>query len=117
MNLGIRLSNVVTMIVYNKALKYSPLADKKFTEAEIINYCEVDSERLVYVGDQIASFMYGPIQIVVGLVMMYFVLGIAFLSAIGTMIVILIISYFISKVSVKLNEKSLKAKDERMKAT
>lgn len=68
-------------------------------------------------GDQIASFLYGPIQIIVGLVVMYFVLGIAFLSAILTMIVILFISYFISKVSVKLNEKSLKAKDERMKAT
>jgi len=69
------------------------------------------------VGDQIASFMYGPIQIVIGLIMMYFVIGIAFLSAIGIMIVILIISYFISKVAVTLNEKSLKAKDERMKAT
>ena len=33
MNLGIRLSNVVTMIVYDKALRYSPTADKKFTEA------------------------------------------------------------------------------------
>jgi len=43
MNLGIRLSSVVTMIIYNKALKYSPTSDKKFTEAEIINYCEVDS--------------------------------------------------------------------------
>ena len=28
MNLGIRLSNVVTMIVYNKSLKYSPTANK-----------------------------------------------------------------------------------------
>lgn len=33
MNLGIRLSNIVTMIVYNKSLKYSPLADKEFSEA------------------------------------------------------------------------------------
>ena len=28
MNLGIRLSNVVTMIIYNKSLKYSPVANK-----------------------------------------------------------------------------------------
>jgi uncharacterized membrane protein len=63
------------------------------------------------VGDQIAAFLYGPMQIVVGLIFMYFVIGIAFLSAIGTMMVILVISYFISKVSVTLNEKSLKAKD------
>ena len=33
MELGIRLSNVITMIVYHKALKYSPMADKEFSEA------------------------------------------------------------------------------------
>lgn len=43
MNLGIRLSNIVTMIVYNKSLRYSPLADKEFSEAEIINYSQVDA--------------------------------------------------------------------------
>jgi ABC-type bacteriocin/lantibiotic exporter with double-glycine peptidase domain len=117
MNLGIRLSNVVTMIVYNKSMKYAPLADKKFSEAEITNYSQVDAERLVYIGDQVASFFYGPLQISFGLFMMYFVLRFTFLTTIGIILIILVISYFISKVSVRLNEKSLKAKDERMKAT
>ena len=40
---GIRLSNVVTMLIYNKSLKYSPLSEKTFTEAEIINYSQVDA--------------------------------------------------------------------------
>ena len=30
---GIRLSNVVTMLIYNKSLKYSPMGDKSFSEA------------------------------------------------------------------------------------
>jgi hypothetical protein len=30
---GIRLSNVVTMLLYHKSLKYSPMADKEFSEA------------------------------------------------------------------------------------
>jgi hypothetical protein len=33
MNIGIRLSILVSTIIYNKALKYSPLADKQFREA------------------------------------------------------------------------------------
>ena len=49
--------------------------------------------------------------------MMYFALGLTFLTTIGMMTVVMIASYFVSKVSVKLNERSLKAKDERMKAT
>jgi hypothetical protein len=40
---GIRLSSVVSMLIYNKSLKYSPMADKKYTEAEIINYSQVDA--------------------------------------------------------------------------
>ena len=40
---GIRLSNVVTMLIYNKSLKYSPMGDKAFSEAEIINYSQVDA--------------------------------------------------------------------------
>ena len=103
MNLGIRLSNVVTMIIYNKSLKYSVEASKEFSEAEITNYSQVDAERLVYVGDQIAAFFYGPLQILVGLGMMYFALGFTFLTTLGLMMLILVVSYFISKISVKLN--------------
>jgi ABC-type bacteriocin/lantibiotic exporter with double-glycine peptidase domain len=117
MNLGIRLSNVVTMIVYNKSLKYAPLADKQFSEAEITNYSQVDAERLVYVGDQVAAFFYGPFQIIVGLFMMYFVLRLTFLTTIGIIAILLVISYLISKIGARLNVRSLKAKDERMKAT
>ena len=40
---GIRLSNVVTMLIYHKSLKYSPSGDKAFSEAEIINYSQVDA--------------------------------------------------------------------------
>ena len=116
-NLGIRLSNVVTMIIYHKSLKYSPMANKKFSEAEIINYSQVDAERLTYVGDQVAAFIEGPLIFVIGLFMLYFAVGISFLSTIGCMAIMLVISYFISKVTVRLNEKALNAKDERMKAT
>lgn len=103
-NLGIRLSNVVTMIIYNKSLKYSPLADKEFSEAEIINYSQIDAERLINVGDQIAAFFYGPAQIIVGLLMMYYILGFTFLTTIVVIIIILMASYFVSKITVRLNE-------------
>ena len=68
-------------------------------------------------GDQIAAFFYGPLQIIVGLIIMYFSLGWTFLTAIGSIMLILFVSYFVTKIGVLLNEKSLKAKDERMKST
>lgn len=117
MNIGIRLSILVSTIIYSKALKYSPLADKQFREAEIINYSQVDSERLVAVGDQLSAFLYGPLQIVVGLVMMYYILGFTFLATIAVIVVVMAASYFFSKITVKLNREVLRAKDERMKVT
>ncbi len=30
-NLGVKMANLVTMIVYNKSLKYSPMGDKAFS--------------------------------------------------------------------------------------
>lgn len=69
------------------------------------------------VGDQIAAFFYGPLQIVFGLFMMYYILGFTFITTISIIFIILIVSYFLSKITVKLNEEVLKAKDERMKVT
>jgi hypothetical protein len=41
--LGINLANTVTMMVFTKSLRYSSMADKEFTEGEIINYSQVDA--------------------------------------------------------------------------
>ena len=48
---------------------------------------------------------------------MYLVLGLTFLSAILVMVVVMTASYFLTKISKKLNERAMKAKDTRMKAT
>jgi hypothetical protein len=42
-NIGISMSNTVTMMIFNKSLKYSELGNKDFSEAEILNYSQVDA--------------------------------------------------------------------------
>ena len=56
-------------------------------------------------------------MIIFGLLTMYFVLGLTFLSAIICMMIVMVASYFLTKISKKLNERAMKAKDVRMKAT
>jgi hypothetical protein len=41
--LGINLSNAITMMIFHKSLRYAEQANKEFTEAEIINYSQVDA--------------------------------------------------------------------------
>lgn len=91
-------------MIYNKSLKYSTLANKKFSEAEIINYSQTDAERLTYAGFQLAAFFYGPIQVIFALLMMYFYVGVSFLSGVGVVMVLMVINYFMSKKINRLNE-------------
>lgn len=85
------------MMIYNKSLKYSTLANKQFSEAEIINYSQTDAEKLTYAGFQLSAFFYGPLQIIFALAMMYFYVGVSFLCGVGVVSLMMIINYFISK--------------------
>ena len=51
-----------------------------------------------------ACLVYGPIQIIFGLIMIYLYIGYAFLAGIGVIIALLIISYNLSKKVNKLND-------------
>lgn len=64
-----------------------------------------------------AALFYGPLQIICGMIMLYFLLKLAILASVGILIVVLVLSYFLSKITVRINEELLKAKDERMKVT
>lgn len=116
-NFGTRMCNLLRMTIYHKSLRYSPLSDKKFSEAEIINYSQTDAGRLGALGYFASLFFFAPLKLIVGLGLMYAILGLTFLSSIGILGVILLISYFLTKTMKKLNEKMLKAKDKRLKVT
>jgi len=72
---------------------------------------------MTYVGYSMASLVYGPMQIIFGLVMIYLYVGLSFSGGIGVIIFLLIMSYFLSKKENELNDLVLEAKDERMKKT
>ena len=45
---GFNLSNALTLLIYNKSLKHPLLASKKYKISNIINFAEVDAERMTY---------------------------------------------------------------------
>ena len=50
--LGYNLSNTMSLLIFDKALKHPLISEKKFTIANIINYSQVDAQRLTYMGFQ-----------------------------------------------------------------
>ncbi len=94
----------MNMLIYAKSLKYSPIADKKFAEAEILNYSQTDVERLTYIGYHLSAILYGPIQIIFGLVMMYLFIGVSFFSGVAVLVIVLLINFSLIKKTNKYND-------------
>lgn len=109
--IGINLTNSLTMMIYCKSFKYASITEKKFSESDIINFSQVDSERMTDLGFQLASLLVTPIQIIGGIVLMYWFIGISFLSGIGVMLLTILITFFLSKFMVRYNNGILKTKD------
>jgi hypothetical protein len=66
---------------------------------------------MAYMGNQLSSVIFTPIQIIIGVILMYHFIGPSFLSGIGMMIVMIVITYFFAKKTVKYNDQVLKVKD------
>lgn len=47
MILGVRTKNAISQMIYEKTLKISNASNKKFTEAEIINFIQIDSDKIL----------------------------------------------------------------------
>lgn len=114
---GFTLSNNLGIYIFTKALKFPTLCNKSVTIAELINYTEVDAQRLTDIGWNTSSLIFSPTVLIFGIIMMYNYIGLPFVSGMLVMIMISVLVYFLTKYQTKANDTLLKAKDERMKIT
>jgi ABC-type bacteriocin/lantibiotic exporter with double-glycine peptidase domain len=83
--------------------------------SKIINFSQVDAQRLTYFSIQVASVFFTPLKIIIALEMLAFFIGVSFLVGLAIMIVLMLFTVVFSKISAKVNDELLKAKDSRMK--
>jgi hypothetical protein len=55
-------------------------------------------------GYQLAALITVPFQIIIGVIMMYYFIGISFAAGFGFMVFMMFCTYFVNKKSVKYNE-------------
>lgn len=66
---------------------------------------------MTYMGFQLSSLLFAPLQIIIGIIMMYKFIGISFLAGMAAMVLTISLTYFVAKKSIKYNEEMLKVKD------
>jgi hypothetical protein len=89
-------------------LKYPALCEKKYSVSEIINYSQVDAQRMTNMGVQLTSVLFTPLQIIIGVWLMYSYIGVSFVFGMGTMIGV---TFLLAKKIARVNETTLKRKD------
>ena len=58
---------------------------------------------MTYMGFQLTALIFAPIQVLIGLWLMYSFIGISFLSGVGVILVTIGFTFVFSKISIKAN--------------
>jgi uncharacterized membrane protein YciS (DUF1049 family) len=114
---GYNVNNGLSMCIFSKALRYPTLCSKDYQLSELVNYSQVDAQRLTNLGANTSAVIFLPIQLAVGMFLMYSFIGVSFLAGMGIIILMGLFIFINSKLNARANVKLLKAKDCRMKAT
>jgi ATP-binding cassette subfamily C (CFTR/MRP) protein 2 len=78
-----------------KSMKVSFLSNKKYSAAEVINLLQVDCEKIEIATYSITDIVLCPIQLALGVFMMYYYIGISFLAGVGVILISVVVNFII----------------------
>ena len=66
--LGIKSTNAMIALIYRKQLKLSSATNKTFSQGEIVNFVQVDAQKMQMISENLAYIARYPLTFVVCLV-------------------------------------------------
>lgn len=115
--LGSDIANSVALGMTNKSLKYSVLCNKKFKMGEISSLLQVDCFRLGMFPKHFSAVIYIIYVISFGIAFMAVLVGPAFLSGVGVILIASIVNMIIGRFTSRYQKQIADKTDERMKVT
>lgn len=110
-----RMKTCVTGIVYHKSLRLSQTAKQQFSTGEIVNLISVDTLRIVDLINNINTLWSAPLQISIGLYLVWQQLSYASLAGFSYMLLIIPINIMLTNKIRSLQLHLMQRKDERSK--
>jgi ATP-binding cassette subfamily C (CFTR/MRP) protein 1 len=111
--LQMNLKASITNLVYEKALRLTTGA----STGKTVNILQVDASRIYECIPYLSNVVVIPIQIAVGIYLLFYAAGLSAFAGLGTIFVLFAVTYFASKKYKKCTDAMMTAKDERMKCT
>lgn len=115
--LGYNVSNSLSLCIFSKALRYPTLCSKKYQLSELVNYSQVDAQKLAGVGFSTCATLFLPLELAIGMFLMYSFIGVSFLAGVAVMIAMSLLIFLNSTFQARYSTRLLEAKDKRMRTT
>ena len=114
---GVRAENAVSALIYEKVIKSSVYIKNQISEGEILNFIQVDAEKLNYLFTSLPAVIVIPVNIAISFYFLFSFFGLTFFIGIGMLIVIIIIIWIVQYRYLVNTKKMLIKKDRRMRLT
>ena len=92
---GVKAANAVAALIYDKVTKSSIFMKNQISEGEILNYIQVDSEKLNFLFTSLPSIIIIPINIAVSFYALFSLFGISFLVGVAILIIMVLIIWLV----------------------
>lgn len=110
----IRVRVPMVALIYRKSLRLTQEARQATSSGQIINLMGTDAQKFVNAINLIFSLWFHPMQLVLSLVALYWILGPPSLAGLAVLTVTFFISLYISRKQIRARERLMKHSDSRV---
>ncbi|XP_059263616.1 ATP-binding cassette sub-family C member 8 isoform X8 [Mustela nigripes] len=116
---GINLRGAIQTKIYNKImhLSTSNLSMGEMTAAQICNLVAIDTNQLMWFFFLCPNLWAMPVQIIVGVILLYYILGVSALIGAAVIILLAPVQYFVATKLSQAQRSTLEYSNERLKQT
>jgi ATP-binding cassette, subfamily C (CFTR/MRP), member 2 len=109
--------NMLVAMIYEKHAKISDATNKEFESGEIVNFVQVDAERIFWLCYSISSVAKIPFVFLVAFVAFFWYFGWCFLSGLSVVLLAVIVQSQLGVWLSRVQKRVMETKDARMKVT
>lgn len=114
---GYKATNALIALILDKQFRVSAATNKKFTAGEMINFVQVDAQKLVFMMGYLSQVTTLPFLLLFCTFILFYYLSWSFFSAIAIFAVTFVVNFFTAKRASRLQKAFMKESDSRVKTT
>ena len=108
--IGVKAANAVASLIYDKVTKSSIFIKNQISEGEILNYLQIDSEKLIYLFTSLPAIIIIPINIIISFYALFELFGASFLVGVAMIIIMVLVIclvqyYYLKQTKIVLRKK------------